>query len=153
MSFWTVKFKQRTGGTGTVNTVTTLALSDDTGGLPADFVTVADPLLRKVAVRVHYFPAASLSRADARRSCVARADALKSSLNFRVPTVHPLARGKVAVPNLYDNFGDLVHNAGSPETVILNNCTLFDVTIDDDGLADGCTLVLTFGRPSDILTP
>lgn len=153
MPFWTVKFKHRTGGTGTVNTITVLAVDDTVGNLPADFVAVADPQLRKVAVRAHYFPSASLSRQDARRACVQRADDLKTALNFRVPIVHQLARGKVKVPNLYDNFGDLVHNAGSPETVILDNCTLFDVSIEDDGLAPGCTLILTFGRAADILMP
>ena len=80
-----------------------------------------------------------------------RADALKSALNFRVPQVRPLARGKVSVPNIYDNFGDLVYDEGSPNVVILDNCTLFDVSIDDDGLSRGVTLVLTFGRPADIL--
>lgn len=151
MSFWTVKFKQRTNGNGAVNTVTTLALSDTAGSLPAEFVAVADPLLKKVAVRVHYFPSDSSSYLAARRAAVLRADALKSALNFRVPQVRPLARGKVSVPNIYDNFGDLVYDEGSPNVVILDNCTLFDVSIDDDGLSRGVTLVLTFGRPADIL--
>ena len=153
MAFTTIKFKQRAGGTGALGTVTVLAVSDTAGNLPCDYVAVADPLLKKVAVRAHYFPADALSYDACRRAAVLRRDALLSALNYRVPIVRPLARGKVAVPNLYDNFGDLVYDSGSPNVVILDNCTLFDITVDDDGLARGVTLVLTFGRAADILVP
>lgn len=152
MSFTPIKFRQRAGGTGTIGTVTALATEDGGSDLPCDYVAVADPLLKKVAVRAHYFPNTSLSYDAARRAAVLRADALKSALNFRVPVVRPLARGKVLVPNIYDNFGELFYDDGTP-TVILSNCTLFDVAVEDDGLARGMTVILTFGRAADVLVP
>lgn len=151
-----IKFKIRSGGTGAVISTVSLSL-DESVPIPSDYKQEADPQLTKYSVRVHYFPAVALTTEalakEARRLVVARLDELKVQLGWRgTPVVRPLGRGKVAMPHIYENFGDLVMSSATGDSLLLDDCTLYDATIDDDNeMVEGIALRLIFCRPCDAM--
>lgn len=152
-----IKFVRRSNGTGAVLSTTSLSIDSGTA-IPSDYRQDPDQVLSKYSVRVHYFTSIDLSDPDAareaRRLVVARLDNLKSVLRWRgSPVVRQLGRGKAIMPNVYDNFGDLVMASLSGDSTLLNNCTLFDATVDDDtAMVAGIALRLTFARVCDAMS-
>lgn len=153
-----LKFVRRTDGTGSVLDQTTLALDASTP-LPSDFKQVPDPVLTKIQVEALFFPSTALSTEDnyqlARRQAVARLEALRSALKYRPVQVKNMARGVAVIPNVHQNFGDLVQIAedGTTEAAILENCCLLESSIDGPANVPGIVCVLVFGRVCDALTP
>lgn len=152
-----IKFKRRSGGTGAL--LSTLSLSlDGSTAIPSSYRQEPDPVLTKYAVIAHYFSPLDLSNPDiareARRLVVERLDSLKVNLVWRgQPIVRPLGRGKAYMPNVYDNFGDLVATSTTGDSLLLDNCTLFEATIDDDqAMVEGIVLKLTFARVCDAMS-
>lgn len=152
-----IKFKRRSGGTGAILLTTSLSV-DGATPIPSDYRQEPDAVLTKYAVLVHYFTALDLGVPDiareARRLVVARLDALKSALLWRgTPIVRQLGMGKAYMPNVYDNFGDLVAASTTGDSLLLDNCTLFDASIEDDQMmVEGIVLKLTFARVCDAMS-
>ena len=151
-----LKFIRRSGGTGAILSTTYLSM-DGATPLPSDYGQDPDTVLTKYRVRVHYFTSISLSSAasarEARRLVVERLDDLKQSLLWRgVPIVRQLGRGKATMPNIYDNFGDLVMTSASGDSLLLDNCVLYESGIDDDAeMVEGIALRLVFARVCDAM--
>lgn len=152
-----IKFLRRSGGTGAVLATTYLSL-DGATPIQSDYRQDADPVLTRYSVRAHYFTSIDLSNADAareaRRLVVERLDNLKSALGWRgAPVVRQLGRGKARMPNIYDNFGDLVMTSASGDSLLLDNCTLFDSAVEDDAaMVEGIVLRMTFARVCDAMS-
>lgn len=150
-----IRFVLKENGTGSVISTTKLGL-DDTTEVPCEFRAVPDQVLNKVEVRCHYFPGTTVTDGatfnTARALVVARMEALKVALRWKPPVVKPMARGVAVMPNVFNNFGDLVQaatNGSATTTNILTNCTLVDAAVvDDDAAINGITLSLTFGKVS-----
>lgn len=152
-----IKFVRRSNGTGAILSTTWLSI-DANVPIPSDYRQDPDQVLSKYSVRVHYFTSIDLSdpgaAREARRLVVARLNDLKSDLRWRgSPVVRQLGRGKATMPNIYDNFGDLVMTSTSGDSMLLNNCVLFDSTIEDDSaMVAGIALRLTFARVCDAMS-
>jgi len=153
-----LKFVRRTDGTGGVLDQTTLALDASTP-LPSDFKQVPDPVLTKIQVDALFFPSTALTSEDnwqaARRAAVARLEVLRSALKYRPVQVKNMARGVAVIPNVHQNFGDLVQVAenGVTENVILENCCLLESSVDGPAGVPGIVCVLIFGQVCESLTP
>lgn len=151
-----LKFRRRSGGTGAVLSETYLSV-DGATPIPSDYAQDPDPVLTRYSVQAHYFTSIDLSDAnaarEARRRVVARLDELKASLRWRgQPIVRTLGRGKATMPNVYDNFGDLVMASASGDSLLLNNCALYDASIvDDSARVQGIAVRLTFARVCDAM--
>lgn len=151
-----LKFLRRSGGTGLILSTTYLSV-DGASPLVSDYGQDPDPVLTKYRVRCHYFTAIDLSDAnaarEARRQVVDRLDTLKQTLLWRGnPIVRSLGRGKARMPNIYDNFGDLVMTSASGDSLLLDNCTLYESGIEDDAaMVEGIVLRLVFARVCDAM--
>lgn len=151
-----INWLRKNNGTGSVLATVKLALDEGSETL-AEFFQVADPNLTKYEVRAHFFPDITSSDAasynEARRLTVRRLDELKVSLQYRPSIVRTGARGISYIPNIHNNFGDLVMVTASGPSVILDNCCLFDSNIVDDVGVNGVTLSLVFARVADAVAP
>jgi len=151
-----LKFRRRTGGTGAILSETYLSV-DGAAPIPSDYAQDPDPSLTRYSVYAHYFTDVDLSNPnsarEARRRVVARIDELKSALGWRgQPIVRQLGRGRASMPNVYDNFGDLVMTSASGDSLILDNCALLDASIaDDSARVQGIAIRLTFARVCDAM--
>ncbi|HLO42637.1 MAG TPA: hypothetical protein VK176_16560 [Phycisphaerales bacterium] len=153
-----LKFIRKTDGTGSTLSTTVLAL-DGTDPLPCDYQQVPDAVLTKIQVKALYFSATAITTQDshqaARRAVVARLEVLRDALCYKPVTVKQLARGVAVIPNVHQNFGDLVemNEDGTTANVILANCCLLEASVEDSGVVPGLAVVLVFGRVCDALTP
>lgn len=151
-----IKFKRRTNGTGGILSTTSLSIDGSTP-IPSDYRQEADGALTKYVVLAHYFTSLDLGVPDiareARRLVVARLDTIKSALLWRgAPIVRQLGMGKAFMPNVYNNFGDLVASSTTGDSLLLDNCVLYDAGIEDDqAMVEGIVLRLTFARVCDAM--
>lgn len=151
-----LKFRRRSGGTGAILSETYLSV-DGATPIASDYAQEPDPVLTRYSVFAHYFTGIDLSdpnaAREARRRVVDRIDELKSALGWRgPPIVRQLGRGRATMPNVYDNFGDLVMASASGDSLLLNNCALYDAGIaDDSARVQGIAIRLTFARVCDAM--
>lgn len=156
------KFVRRTNGTGTVLSTTQLG-SVEGDPCPAAFFAYPEGPLSMVRVQVHYFSAPASDSpahlAAARLAASAYLDSLRLALLHQEPVVHNLPRGRAVMPNIGNNFGDLIYYtdlldaSGLSGTTILANCTLFSASVVDDPGIEGLTLDLVFGKVSASALP
>lgn len=148
-----LRWQNRTNGTGTILSTVDLSVDGSTA-ISGDYTPVPDEILNKVQVRAFYFPSGDeTTEYDSNRAAIAgRVEALKTALKFKPPTVKRLARGVAVMPNIYNNFGDLVYGPSSPYTVILANCCLLDISVEEDTNASGMSILMTFGKVAAALT-
>lgn len=148
-----LRFKRRTNGTGSVVSTTNLG-ADGASECRGTYTLDTQGGILIARCRIFYFASTALDSeanvASARKAALAYIDTLQNSLVYRPPIVKPIARGKIVMPNIHDNFGDLVYllTDGSGETTILSNCTLADIKVADDPGVEGIAIDLVFQKPS-----
>lgn len=158
-----LRFDRRSGGTGSVLSSTWLGHDAALGTghehkIAGNVFTAHEgPYINARAV-VFYFPTTPTTPdtfAAARQAIAGRADALAAALLFRPPVSKELARGAAVMPNIHDNFGDLVaaDPDGNPDRVILANCTLASIEVEDPDGIHGAQLALTFRKVHAAATP
>ena len=86
----------------------------------------------------------------------AKAEGIRNDAEFKPPLIKDLPRGKAIMPNISNNFGDVVQHTAyisssdASGTVILDNCTMIEPPRIVDNLnEDGCMMEFTFGRIAD----
>lgn len=157
-----LRFDIKTGGTGTVETSVWLSWdetldSGSEGHVHGEFTLTPDGMLVRAVCAAYYFaadPETADEEVTARQSATAHADDLKASLRFRPPIVKELARGAVVLPNIHNNFGDLVAvDTEGGDHVVLANCTCSGVEIEDDPKIHGVRYLVSFTKAAEASAP
>lgn len=155
MSYPNIKFRIRQNGTGTVLATVQLGRDDSGNPIPAEWSAKEDQYLAKIEVRVLVtHEAASPSNpehaaAESRRRVVESMAQLKSDLKLYPISVRTMARGYAYIPNIHNNFGDLVLETLSGVAVLLDNCVAESVQIvDDESRTSGIVYSVVFVRPA-----
>lgn len=149
-----IQWINRTDGTGAIIGTHDLGYDDDASGniqYHSTFRVLDEGPLVKYVVQTFYWHTDPTTEAEviaARAAAMAYLDDLKATLRYREPVVRDLARGRVHLPNIHQNFGELVVS-GTGAATLLTNCTLFDAQVTDDVGIHGIGIELTFGRASD----
>lgn len=86
----------------------------------------------------------------------AKAEGIRNDCEFIPPIVKDLPRGKAVMPNIQNNFGDLMYHSSfisssdSTGTVVLANCTMMEPPRVFDSLNEGGVgMEFIFGRVAD----
>lgn len=148
-----IRFRIRNGGTGSHRKTVPLTIDDTESAWLYDFTYTGQGLLTVAKVRV-WMPN---DHGDTTLLNVqAKAEGIRNDCEFKPPIIKALPRGKGIMPNIHDNFGDLVihtshiDSSSSTGTVLLDNCTLIEPPrIFDSMNENGVGMEFKFGRIAD----
>lgn len=86
----------------------------------------------------------------------AKGEGIRNACLFKPPLIKPLPRGKAIMPNLHQNFGDVVihdsyiNTSDASGDVLLANCTLLEPPrVENANNEGGCMITCKFGRIAD----
>lgn len=148
-----VRFRIRNNGTGSHRKTVPLTIDDGEAAWLWDFTYTGQGLLTVARVRV-WMPN---DHGDTELLNVqAKAEGIRNDCEFKPPVIKSLPRGKGIMPNLHDNFGDLVihtshiDSSSSVGDVLLDNCTLLEPPRIFDTLNEnGVGMEFKFARIAD----
>jgi hypothetical protein len=134
-----LKFKRRAGGDGAVLSETWLsydASRSPTYSVPGVVTIQVEPGLERTIAEcliAAALPVDTAGAAAARANILARLSSLRSALLLRPFQVIAHPRGYLSIPNVHDNFGDLVAVApDNSETVLAAKCVPERLEVVDD---------------------
>jgi len=156
-----IQFRLRTGGTGSsIGAPVQLGFDDDDSHdhAPAQWSLSVDGSLIKATVDTYYFgtmtaAGVEASEVEIRKLAQRYIDTISTALRWRPYTLKELSRGKAVIPHIHEGWGDLELTYGSPDYVILANCTLESAEIVDDPGTIGLAVRFVFVTTRDSVSP
>lgn len=144
-----IRFRIRSGGDGGTIATVPFTINDVEAAWLWDLIYQGEGLLTTATVRV-WMP--NDHGTTTLLNVQAKGEGIRNSCLFKPPLIKELPRGKGIMPNIHNNFGDLmIHtsyvDAGVDGSVLLANCTMLEPPRISNSLNDGGAMItLKFGR-------